>query len=235
MNKHLLYYNDSYLKNVKTHILEVGRDEKGLYIIPEQTNFHPQGGGQPSDEGTLTISGKTLPVTNLYVQKNALIRHYIPEIDLSVNVSKGQPISLSINMEKRLLFAAYHTAGHLIANLLEIGYPDLFIYKGNHFPGQAAVFAKSKESSIPQKEDFQNYDYQEISDYLTEEIKKSIQNKIPLKITPGENRIIQIGDMKKYSCGGTHVNNLVELKKIVISKIKFKKKEGLKISYEVQL
>ena len=44
---------DTYLDKLETTILEIGQDENGSYVIFDKTIFHPQGGGQPSDEDYL--------------------------------------------------------------------------------------------------------------------------------------------------------------------------------------
>ncbi|CAH1759001.1 11113_t:CDS:2 [Entrophospora sp. SA101] len=51
-----VYYADTYLDKLEVQILERGKDDNGSYVIFDKTIFHPQGGGQPSDEGYLEIA-----------------------------------------------------------------------------------------------------------------------------------------------------------------------------------
>ena len=44
-----LYWENTYLMNHKAKITAIGQDEQGDYIRVDETIFHPQGGGQPSD------------------------------------------------------------------------------------------------------------------------------------------------------------------------------------------
>lgn len=52
-----VYYTNTYLDKLVVKILEVGKDENGSYVICDRIIFHPQGGGQPSDEGYLVNQG----------------------------------------------------------------------------------------------------------------------------------------------------------------------------------
>src|SRR6266508_2142175 len=66
-----MYYNDTYLDRLKfVKILEVGEDENGDYFISDKTIFHPQGGGQPADEGYFEVNGKQHAVTKLVAPRN---------------------------------------------------------------------------------------------------------------------------------------------------------------------
>lgn len=40
----LLYLEDSYLLYTKASVLKTGKDDKGLFIVLDQTIFYPQGG-----------------------------------------------------------------------------------------------------------------------------------------------------------------------------------------------
>lgn len=46
-----LYLNDTYLFQSSGIIMGHGSDEKGKYVLLNETIFYPQGGGQPSDQG----------------------------------------------------------------------------------------------------------------------------------------------------------------------------------------
>ncbi|MBP9691937.1 MAG: hypothetical protein KBD90_01230 [Alphaproteobacteria bacterium] len=39
-----------------------GKDENGDFLILNQTIFYPQGGGQPSDRGTIAVDGVVVPI-----------------------------------------------------------------------------------------------------------------------------------------------------------------------------
>ena len=49
----LLYHTDSYLKEFDARITEVDQESHG--VVLDKTAFYPGGGGQPADEGSLTV------------------------------------------------------------------------------------------------------------------------------------------------------------------------------------
>jgi Ser-tRNA(Ala) deacylase AlaX len=81
-----LYLQDTYLLTCETSILvfEVATDDAPAAIVLTKTVFHPQGGGQPSDIGTLTAEGFSFEVSsvkqvmsfeNWYLSLNYYTRH----------------------------------------------------------------------------------------------------------------------------------------------------------------
>ena len=53
-----LYLNDTYLLEAHARVLERACDERGPYLLLDQTIFYPQGGGQPCDQGTIISGGR---------------------------------------------------------------------------------------------------------------------------------------------------------------------------------
>jgi alanyl-tRNA synthetase len=134
-----VYYANTYLDKLKVKVLAVGQDENGSYVICDQTLFHPKGGGQPSDEGYLVKGDKRYTVKKLVISDNpseSVVQHYY---EGEGEFLKGEEVNQVIDLQKRLLAARYHSAGHLLSLAVNQLYPKLDGYKGNHFPGQAFV------------------------------------------------------------------------------------------------
>lgn len=111
--------------------------------------------------------------------------------------------------------------------------------KGNHFPGKGCViFTRAdKTNQTVKKEDFDEYNKEALKDSLTSELKEICSKNTPIQIHIERNapRSVQIGVLRSYPCGGTHLKNANELPlTLSIKKISFKKKEGLKVSYEIK-
>ena len=48
-----LYYEDVYKKEFTATVVECREQKKGYAVILDESAFYPEGGGQPSDVGTL--------------------------------------------------------------------------------------------------------------------------------------------------------------------------------------
>ena len=48
-----LYYEDVYKKEFTATVVECREQKKGYAVIVDESAFYPEGGGQPSDVGTL--------------------------------------------------------------------------------------------------------------------------------------------------------------------------------------
>ena len=96
-------------------------------MIFDKTIFHPQGGGQPSDEGYFEIGSKRYIVKKLVAPRNPYeepytIKHYYKG---EGGFLKGVKVIQVVDMEKRLLYARYHSAGHLPHPAKNAPYPQI--------------------------------------------------------------------------------------------------------------
>ncbi|KAK7969576.1 hypothetical protein PG996_001981 [Apiospora saccharicola] len=127
-------------------------------VVTEQTVFHPQGGGQPSDEGfmesssTSTGSGGDVRFAVSAVRMSAAsegeVLHFgqfLSKSDSAATTTTFQPgetVTQTIDADKRLLYSRYHTAGHVLGaavrRLLEAEVAGFDELKASHFPATAA-------------------------------------------------------------------------------------------------
>ena len=230
-----LYLKDTYLPQCYGLVTDQGIDDKGSYLLLNATVFYPQGGGQPSDQGTIKTAGGELYV-DFVRQLDQEIRHYVS--DTSKLPSIGTEITCRIDQSRRLLNARYHSAAHLLSNVIEGMYPALKAVKGHSFPGEAYV--EFIGDDLPETA--------EISMNMDAAITQGL-NTITFEILPDEFankyyclpypvpihkafRVIQIGDFMPIPCGGTHVKKCSEIGKFNIRKVS-KKGGRLKVAYEL--
>lgn len=218
----------------------IGSDEKGLYVILDQTVFYPQGGGQPADKGYLKNGADSIPI--IFVGfADGDVRHYIPESSRGA-VEIGQRYELEVDGVLRIKNAKLHTAGHLISHVLEALQPTLIPIKGYHFPdGSYVEFlnpagvegARVIESGNSKIDADINNDLP-ISASLSnfETISKIRPNLAPFTPKDKPSRIVSIGDYVPLPCGGTHLSSLGVLGSVKILKTK-SQKGNLKVSYQV--
>lgn len=225
-----LFLEDTTLGQCKAQVTHKGTNQFGHWVTLDQTIFHPQGGGQPSDQGT--ING--LAVVGLFEEgHHGEIYHFISAMDAE-KLAVGQTVNLEIDMKNRLHLAALHTAGHALAAVVEEKYP-LHTTKAHQYPGECSYEFKPNASSdnppqLPDKEQMQN----EIAAYVRNELKK--KQPVVIHFDQKQERTIQIGAYPQAPCGGTHLANtkLIDPDAFMVRYVRLKK--GVyKIGYDAAI
>jgi alanyl-tRNA synthetase len=226
-----LYLGNTYLFETEAKIIR----QKENYIILDQTIFYPQGGGQPFDCGKIETPNAEIQIDAVRLIDNE-IRHFG---DINEDLIQAK-VFCAIDRERRLFNARYHTAGHLLANIIENIYPDLTSTKCHAFPG---------ESYVEFQCDGTTYDFEAVQQRLNDDISTGLTTKIfeinrdlfekkyyklPYAIGDDKDfRVLQIGNYKPIPCGGTHLKNTQEIAIATIKKSKIKN-NILKVSYELR-
>lgn len=148
------------LEEANRQLFKDGSDEDHV-VVTAETIFHPQGGGQPSDQGTMSVAAATAEVTNGDASSSPSFEVRAVRMDV---VNDGQVLHLgrfasaaaaaaasfqqagtaveqAIDVEKRIFYSRLHTAGHvlgaavrhLVMDKVE-GFDEL---KASHFPDSA--------------------------------------------------------------------------------------------------
>lgn len=245
-----LYEINSKLFAITANIVAMGQKEIRLlneknqpyqkacgYIEIDQTIFHPQGGGQPADRGN--INGIEILHVALEKTENAeRILHFFDceKYPILEKCSKGDCVTVNIDSEFRNKCSRYHSAGHLLADLVEQSY-QVRATKGNHFPGQASVLFAFDNTA--------DFLFNTLKDEKQKEnIKQDLQKKFNVKAQQGKPVPIFFADKeadklrkiavgaKTMPCGGTHVENTTELSGTQLLEISVEKNPpGFKIKY----
>ncbi len=214
-----LYMNDSYLKEWTAKVISV-KDDK--YIGLDKTAFYPKGGGQPWDEGFIIKNGQKFKV--IYVGKfSGQISH---EVD-KPGLSEGGEVSCKLDWKRRYTFMRYHTACHLISNVLYTR-ADAKI-TGNQIEMDKTRMDFSMKDYSPEKlkayvDEANNIIKNDLPisvDYMSRE--EVLQNPEVARLAKGlpdvkEFRIVKIGEIDKQVDGGTYINHLKEISKIEVIK-----------------
>jgi misacylated tRNA(Ala) deacylase len=228
-----LYMKDSYLKKWDAKVVSV-KDDK--YIVLDKTAFYPKGGGQPWDEGYFVKNGDKFNV--VYVGKfSGEISH---EVD-KPGLNEGDVVSCEIDWERRYTYMRYHTACHLLSNIL-YNKTDAKI-TGNQIELDKARMDFSME----------DYSAEKLRSFVAE-ANKIIQKDLPITIETmsraavleepelarlavglpknlQEFRIVKIGNIDKQVDGGTHINSLKEIGEIEMTKTVNKGKNNRRLYF----
>jgi alanyl-tRNA synthetase len=213
----------------------VGEFKKRLvhWVRLNETIFHPQGGGQPADKGTI---GK---INVIHVNKDRSekidefgITHYLDlDGDKPSPFKEGDEVELEVEPAARLLHARLHTGGHLLSDVVnQVTKSALTGFMGNHSPSDTYVKFRIAEGAEVNLEEIKKE-----AQRITQEM---IEGKVPVEVTRTSEgvRAIQIGNYTPVPCGGTHIANLEKLIQLEVKAASLNKKEQtVTIKYAVPL
>jgi len=206
--RHYFHSDDLHLH---TQVLRCSPTQDGQYeVILSATLFHPQGGGQPSDLGTIGAA-KVLRV----MQVGDAIVHFTDG-----PVALGERM-IEVAAAPRRHHAQLHSAGHLLGYCGEQA--GWLAVKAHHWPHEArVVFEAIGVSASPTAEAIQA------------QVNRLIEADLPRQITQvDDRRLVGFGHLPATSCGGTHVVSTGSIGKIKVLKIK-EKKGQLSIHYDLE-
>jgi misacylated tRNA(Ala) deacylase len=227
---------DCYLKEFDTKV----KQAKEKYVVLEDTIFYPNSGGQPQDEGTiLREDGEEFKV--VYVGKfSGEISH---EVDRP-GLKQGDKVHLSLDWKRRYTLMKMHTAAHVLSRVL---YEEA---EANTSGNQLGIdrsridftLQKFEREKIPVWIKKANKYIAEGGKVVTSEMPTEEARKIPGFAGPSPNliidsenlRVVSIGNKDAQPCGGTHLNNISEIGKIVFIKAENKGKSNRRIYYTIQ-
>ncbi|KAH8671370.1 Threonyl/alanyl tRNA synthetase [Xylariales sp. PMI_506] len=213
-------------------------------VITDATIFHPQGGGQPSDVGTIkSESGLVFDVetARTSITPEGQVFHFgrfanAASTAASASFQPGDKVTMTIDSEKRELYSRYHTAGHVLGaavrETVSASVPGFSELKASHFPDSAAVEfgglieGKWKDPVQKQLDDFIEQDLPVEVDWWDEEdfrragLERYIPDRKAMGMADDEKfRVVKIAGADVYPCGGTHVDTTKLCGKTVVKKI----------------
>ena len=229
----LLFMNDSYLKIWNAKVVSV---KDGKFIILDKTAFYPKGGGQPWDEGYIIKNGDKFRV--VYVGKfSGEISH---EVD-KVGLKEGDQVSCEIDWDRRYTFMRYHTASHLISNILfrkanakitgnqiEMDKTRMDFSMKDYSPEKLREFVEEANMIIQQNLPI-TIDYMSREEVMGKPELARLAMGLPEKVK--EYRIVRIGDIDEQVDGGTHIKSLKEIGEIEVIKTVNKGKDNRRIYF----
>lgn len=244
----------SALDEVNRALFKQSSDE-GHVVITEKTIFHPQGGGQPSDVGSMTgPSGTVFDVQA--VRMDALGKGQVLHFGRFGGgggggdpplFQAGETVEQAIDVDKRVLYSRLHTAGHVLGaavrHLVEKEVPGFDELKASHFPDSAAcefaglIEAKWKEPIQKRVDEYVaakmpvEIEWWDEEDFRRHEMERLIPDRS--LAPPGEKfRVVNIVGAEVYPCGGTHVDTTDLCGETKVKKISRSKGQS-RVSYTV--
>lgn len=206
----LLYYENAFSKEMDAVVLERFRVGSDTWIALDKTVFYPEGGGQPSDYGTILAHGKHIPVKD--VQKiGKVVLHKIDGY-----VEKGEKTRGVIDWQRREILMRMHDATHIM-----VGACRKVLGRGAWQAG-AQKGVQTSRLDITHYKPFSQEELGEIERVANEVVQKDAKITASFMLrkeaegrygftiyqggaSPGkEIRIVEIQNHDVQACGGTH-------------------------------
>jgi Ser-tRNA(Ala) deacylase AlaX len=206
--------------------------------------FYCKGGGQRADSGFATTASGRVRIDDFRYEEG--IAYHIGQL-VQGDLQAGEAVLLEVDEQNRLRNSAYHTAGELIIAAMKLLRFDVEILSAIHYGPQ--------QSRIEFDLDLEN----ELIDVLKDQLQRKLNHLIYqggqvqlLLLAKKEEVITQVGYYPDYvtdeiirvvkvlpgvtgrPCKGTHLQDLNQLKKLTIDKLKVKSHK-LMISYTAGL
>lgn len=215
------YFDDTYLTETTATVIAAGTGEDGAWAAVSPNIFHPKGGGQPSDEGTLDGA----PVTAARDASGLVVLAGAPSAP-----EVGAAVVCRIDAGLRCRHAALHTAGHILGHL---GEARGWQHTGHsHFPGQARLdfdpAGHEDELATPELREAVRAEFQEQMDAVL-----ARGGAVSASVDASGHRTVTIEGVNAEPCGGTHVRTLADLAGVRILEVKVKR-GAIKVRYEAE-
>lgn len=217
-----LYYEDVYKKEFTATVLECRERKKGFTVILDESAFYPEGGGQPSDVGTLGDA----KVTEVH-EKDGELLHYT---DKALEV--GAKVEGKIDWARRFDLMQQHSGEHMVSGLIHeaYGYDNVGFHMGSdtitidlNGPLDEAQLAE-----IERKTNQKIWEDTQIKIiYPTAEELEKIDYRSKKELT-GQVRIVEFPGVDICACCGTHVTHTGEIGMVKLLSVE-KFREGVRI------
>lgn len=204
-------------------VLRMDRDQRGLYVVLNDTLFYPEGGGQPADQGRL--DGWTVTVV---LNAGGEVRHYLSLRENGTDEvsapATGDTVTLVLDRVRRMDHMQQHSAQHLLSAIAQdrFGWPTTAFHLGTE--------VSDVELQVPalSATDLRN---------LEEAVAQQIRAALPIRswrVSPedlagltvrsrglpqghrGRVRLVAIEGVDLSTCGGTHCSNTAEIEGLAL-------------------
>lgn len=238
-------YEENWLEQCQAKVVGVKQDDKAVEVNLDQTVLHSQGGGQPTDKGSLkTASGATVDVSKVLINRETGVATHIGKLVEGDSIVLGDDVEVSIDTDERRILSECHTAGHVVDSAMARCGKLMKPTKGYHFLDGPYV---EYEGVIPVEE--REAVIKDLQTAFCQLIDEDIGTKIELMSKEDAdalcNRQAQNFDMDIFAdkrtnqirvvtvagypcpCGGTHVRSTADLKERGWNVTGLKSKKGV--------
>lgn len=207
----MLCIQDSYATSVRTQVRSCLREGDGWAVILADELLYPEGGGQPSDHGT--IDG--MPVTTLRKTRDGVVHTIAGPVEGEVEVV--------LDRVRRFDHMQQHSGQHLLSAIAQdrFGLPTTAFHLG---PDRADIEVDGgvDPARLRHLEDAVNTAIREARPLRVREVLFDELDRLPVRTRglpdgfSGHVRLVEIDGIDLNTCGGTHVRDTAELQVLQI-------------------
>ena len=234
-----IYYDDPFLTKLEAKVIDI--NPKG--IVLDKTISFPEGGGQEGDKGVLIIKKTNEEIPFIDTQKGVgrvIFLNDFPTISVDTPIYHkveegflkkfkiGMEVIVKIDIKRRALLSASHSATHLMLMGIEKFYGE---YESKVYGCHIKV--DGGRLDFRTKEKFNAETIKKIEEYINKEL---IKTRLDIKTYrhPKEKEALYWEcNSVIYPCGGMHLINTSGLKSITLKK-KGLGKNGQRVSFTME-
>jgi misacylated tRNA(Ala) deacylase len=241
----MLYYEDAYTREFDAAVTAVEEKDGKVRVALDRTAFYPGGGGQPNDEGWLTVDGHRLRVVKTS-KEGEQIWHTLENTDGGLaSIPVGQSIRGELDWDRRYAIMRTHTAMHILCGVVWRDY-GAQVTGGNMDPGAGRMdfeFAAMSRELVAQIEERCNAEIVAAHDVKTQILPREQAFQIPdlirtkINLLPpqiSEIRTVELEGLDLQADGGTHVLNTREVGRMKVTDYKSKGAINKRIYVEIE-
>nr|WKF60289.1 Alanine--tRNA ligase [Paraburkholderia busanensis] len=233
-----------YLCHEQPDLLEFGTtvlDTRPGAVVLARSALHPGGGGQVSDAATLTHAAGTARITGVAAE-GGVLWHLLDE-----PVALHGDVHVAIDAARRSTVAQLHTATHILNALVYQRFAGALVTGAQiNADGTARMDFDLPEAdndalraldepvneAIRRALDVRIYYVDAVEARTTQGLIRSL-SVAPPPTSDGRVRIVEIGDLDRQACGGTHLTNTAQSRPIRIGKIENKGRRNRRVRIEL--
>jgi alanyl-tRNA synthetase len=214
-----LYYSDAYLRTFEARVVDRLAVNGQPAVILDRTAFYPEGGGQPSDRGTLN-GVEVVDVQTREADDEVL---HILSAPLAHDEVTGV-----VDAARRFDLMQQHTGQHILSQaFIHTANAETISFHLNPDPHEGALTidldtAALTPAEIDRAEDFANSIVTENRPVIARFVNDEELQALPLRKPPQVDQAIRIVEIQGFdwsACGGTHVARTGEVGLIKIVKV----------------
>lgn len=237
-----LYYSDSFLKSFSGAVTAAremagGAGDSVWQVSLDRSAFYPTSGGQPFDTGVLRVhggAGLEIPVEQVEEDESGQVWHYVRS-----PIAAGSAVEGHIDWERRSDHMQQHTGQHLLSAVFqrELQAATVSFHLGETTSTIDLAIAPPAHHSLERVERIANEIIGEDRPVTVHAVSRAEAETLlasgELRKLPereGTIRLVEIAEIDRNACGGTHVRATGQIGGLLVRRIE-KVSRGVRVEF----